>query len=76
MAVKKKKRQITKGRPTVKGSSVILTDASGRPIPKPKRADFNTDQEFFHVYYRWRESVLLQLDKYENENDKLFRNGK
>jgi hypothetical protein len=57
MAAKKKKRQITKGRPAVKDSSVILTDANGRPIPKPSRADFKTDLEFFQAFYNWKDTI-------------------
>lgn len=36
---------------------MILTDGAGRPIERPRRADFETDLEFVRAYHAWKDRV-------------------
>ena len=38
-------------------SEGILTDAQGRPIPRPLRSDFSSDLEFIRAVHKWRDRV-------------------
>jgi hypothetical protein len=38
-------------------SEHILTDASGRPIEKPRRVDYSSDVEFLHAFHAYKDRV-------------------
>jgi hypothetical protein len=38
-------------------SEPILTDACGRPIAKPRRADFSSDVEFLRAFHAYKDCV-------------------
>jgi hypothetical protein len=35
----------------------ILTDEHGRPIERPRRADFSSDVEFMHAFHAFKDRV-------------------
>lgn len=44
-------------------SDPILTDAEGRPIPKPRRADFASDLDFVIARHDWARRVESEASR-------------
>lgn len=45
------------------GRAVIITDARGRPIDKPVRADFASDVEFIRAFHAWRDKITKSANE-------------